>query len=110
MASLKDDYFRPMADNKAFINRRRPEARVQRTNTPVGAAKSIVWRSYRVCCRISLLLLTRRTSLKESLSHLSVALPGTQVLPDGPFAQPIEMRVHSWNPSFIRYRQCCGAL
>jgi hypothetical protein len=44
-----------------------------------------VWASREVLCfarfiavrsRISLLLLTRRTSLKESLSHLSVDLPG----------------------------------
>jgi hypothetical protein len=50
--------------------------------------------------RASLLLLARRTTLEESLSHLSVAPSGHKDLFDGPFAQPIEMRVHPWNPSF----------
>ena len=59
--------------------------------------------------RVSLLLLSRRTRFKESLSHLSVALPAGVVLPDGFFAQPIEMRVHSWNPSFTPYSQSFAA-
>jgi hypothetical protein len=41
--------------------------------------------------RISLLLLMLGTSLKESFSHLSVALSGTYILPDGPM-QPIDKR------------------
>jgi hypothetical protein len=41
--------------------------------------------------RILLLLATRRPSLKKSLPHISVVLPSTLVLPDGLFAQPIEM-------------------
>ncbi len=40
--------------------------------------------------RIALLLLIPKTSLKESLSHLSVVLRGTRVLPDGPTAQPTD--------------------
>jgi len=55
---------------------------------PLNENRSIVfWDSFfdrhvlgtviRVRSRISLLLLARRTSLKQSLSHLSVALPGT---------------------------------
>jgi hypothetical protein len=48
----------------------------------------------------SLLLLTPGTRLKKSISHLSVALPGN-FLSDGPFAQPIEMRVpHGTRPLF----------
>jgi hypothetical protein len=58
-----------------------------------------------------LLLVMQKTRLDESLSHLSVASSGHLILPDfGPFAQPIEMGVHSWNPSFIPYGQSCGAL
>ena len=55
---------------------------------PLNENRSIVfWDSFfdrhvlgtviRVRSRISFLLLARRTSLKQSLSHLSVALPGT---------------------------------
>jgi len=58
-----------------------------------------------------LLLMTQRTRLKQSLPHISVALPGsTSDPPDGFFAQPIEKGVHSWNPSFICHGQSCGAL
>ena len=49
-------------------------------------------------------MLPQRTTLKKSLSHLSVVLAGP-FLRDGPIAQPIEMRVSLWNPSFIHYRQ-----
>jgi hypothetical protein len=48
--------------------------------------------------RISLLLLTGKPTVKKSLSHLSVALSGHLILPDGLFAQPIEMGVHFMEP------------
>ena len=75
-----------------------------------AVVKSITSHSESDSGGIALLLPTQGASLKQSLSHLSVALPGTYVLPDGSFAQLIEMRVHSWNPSPIPYRQSCGAL
>src|SRR5580692_3704684 len=55
-------------------------------------------RSRRFVSRISLLLLTRKTNLKKSLSHLSVALPGHLSFRrshcatdrnEGPFMEPI---------------------
>lgn len=47
--------------------------------------------------RILLLLPTRWPSLKKYLPHISVVLPSTPVLSDGVIAQPIEIRIDSWN-------------
>ncbi len=60
--------------------------------------------------KLRLLLLTQGTRLEKSLPHISVALRAVPNPPGGLFAQLIEMGVHSWNPSFIRYRQSSGAL
>jgi hypothetical protein len=42
-------------------------------------------------------LLTPRTRLKKSLSHISIAFRHPTPS-DGLVAQPMEMGVHSWNP------------